>query len=173
MKNVVKAVFVCFGILLLVYLAWPAPSFPNTLWDFVSSNEPADKETPMRRGYYTNLTREQLMDHYTKQFGWGERLNYPPEDAQTLIRDQTHATFLEEITHPMRESIYIAGNELSKDEGVYEVDGQVFKQKVIVKYVGSNIFVRLLIGVATLGLIWLVGAECVKTIKNVKNFRIR
>lgn len=167
-KILVKIVFAFFGIALLVYLAWPAPVFPNTLWDFVSSTEPADKETPLRRGYYTNLTREQLMSHYVSEFGWGERLNYPPEDAQTLIRDQTQATFLEEVVHPMRESIFIAGNELKPNMGTFVVNGKVYKQKVIVKYVGSNIFVRLFTGLSTLGLIWILGSEWVKTVRTLK-----
>jgi len=167
-KNLVIIVFSLLGIALLVYLAWPAPPFPNTLWDYVSSPEPADKESPLRRGYYTDITREQLMNHYVAQFGWGERLNYPPEDAQTLIRDQTKATFLEEIVHPMRESLFIAGNELTPNEGTFTVDGKVYKQKVIVKYVVSNVFVRILIGLSTLGLIWILGAEWVKTVKTSK-----
>jgi len=168
MKNLAKIVFALFGAALLVYLIWPAPPFPKTLWDFVSSAEPADKETPLRRGYYTNLTREQLMDHYTKEFGWGERLNYPPEDAQTLIRDQTKATFLEEIVHPMRESLFIAGNELGPGMGAFEASGKEFKQKVIVKYVTSNVFIRILVGLSTLGLIWMLGSEWVKTVKTSK-----
>lgn len=173
MRKLAKIVFVIFGTILLVYLAWPAPQFPTTLWDFVSSTEPADKETPMRRGYYTNLTREQLMNHYSKEFGWGERLNYPPEEAQTLIRDQTKATFLEEVVHPMRESIFIAGNELGPGMGVFEVGGKNFKQKVIVKYVASNVFIRILIGLSTLGLIWILCSELVKTIKMSKRtFRL-
>ncbi|MCX6704633.1 MAG: hypothetical protein NTZ07_04305, partial [Candidatus Woesebacteria bacterium] len=69
MKKLAKIIFALFGAALLVYLVWPAPLFPNKLWDFVSSSEPADKETPLRRGYYTNLTREQLMSHYMKEFG--------------------------------------------------------------------------------------------------------
>lgn len=172
MKNLVKIAFAIFGIALMVYLIWPAPKFPNTLWDFVSSIEPADKETPLRRGYYTNLTREQLISHYTEQFGWGERLNYPPEEAQTIIRDQTHATFLEEIVHPMRESIFVAGNELGPNDGSFVADGKVFKQKVIVKYIGSNVFFRIFIGLSTLGLIWILASEWVKTIKNAKITRI-
>ena len=171
MKNLAKIVFALFGIALLVYLAWPAPLFPKTLWDFTSSIEPADKETPLRRGYYTNLTREQLMSHYTKEFGWGERLNYPPEEAQTLIRDQTHATFLEEIVHPMRESIFVAGNELGTNSGDFQIDGKVFKQKVIVRYVGSNIFTRILIGLSTLGLLWILGSEWVKTLRTIRSIK--
>lgn len=169
-KKLAKIAFVLTGIAFLVYLAWPAPHFPNTLWDFVSSTEPADKETPLRRGYYTNLTREQLMSHYTKEFGWGERLNYPPEEAQTMIRDQTHATFLEEVVHPMRESIYVAGNKLGPSQGTFVADGKIFKQKVIVKYVGSNIFFRIFIGLSTLGLIWILAGEWGKTVKTCKRF---
>jgi hypothetical protein len=172
-KKLVKIVFVIFGIGLLVYLLWPAPAFPTTLWDFVPSNEPADKESPLRRGYFTNLTREQLMSHYVGEFGWGERLNYPPEDAQTLIRDQTKATFLEEIVHPMRESLFVAGNELKPDEGTFTVNGKVYKQKVIVKYATSNVFVRIAVGLLTLGLIWILGSEWVKTVKTSKwTFRL-
>jgi hypothetical protein len=168
MKNLAKIVFALFGIALLVYLIWPAPTFPKTLWDFASSNEPADKESSLRRGYYTNLTREQLMDHYSKEFGWGERLNYPPEDAQTIIRDQTKATFLEEVAHPMRESLFIAGNELKPGTGSFEVDGKKYKQKVIVKYVTSNVFVRVLAGLSTLALIWILASEWVKMVKTSK-----
>ena len=172
-KNLVKIIFAAFGIALLIYLVWPAPPFPNTLWDFQPSTEPADKESPLRRGYYTNLTREQLMNHYTQQFGWGERLNYPPEDAQTLIRDQTQATFLEEIVHPMRESLFIAGNETGSSVGAFTIDGKTFKQKVIVKYVTSNVIVRVLVGLLTLGLIWILGSEWVKTVKTTKwTFRL-
>lgn len=173
MKTLVKIVFALFGICLLVYLVWPAPHFPDTLWDYTSSTEPADKETPLRRGYYTNLTREQLMSHYAKEFGWGERLNYPPEEAQTIIRDQTKATFLEEVVHPMRESIFVAGNELGPNQGFFVVDGKEFKQKVIVKYVPSNVFTRVLIGLSALGLIWILGSEWVKTLKTSKwTFRL-
>src|SRR3972149_3931485 len=162
-KKIVRIFFILFGISLLIYLARPAPAFPKTLWDFEFSDEPADKESPMRRGYYTNLTREQLMDHYVREFGWGIRFNYPPEEAQTLIRDQTHATFLEEIAHPMRESLFVAGNKIQTDKYYFEINDKKFNQKVIVKYVDSNIFVRLSVGVLTLYLIWILGSEYVKT----------
>jgi hypothetical protein len=169
-KKIAKIFFVLFSITFLVYLAWPAPAFPKTSWDFESSIEPADKESPMRRAYYTNLTREQLMDHYVKEFGWGIRFNYPPEEAGTLIRDQTHATFLEEIAHPMRESLFVAGNKLKPNRPQFEVNGKEFNQKVYVKYVDSNVFVRLFVGVLTLCLIWILGSEYAKTYAKI--FRI-
>lgn len=169
-NKLVKILFIFFGITLLIYLALPAPVFPKTLWDFESSTEPADQESPMRRGYFTNLTREQLIDHYAKEFRWGKQFNYPPEDAQTLVRDQTHATFLEEIVHPMRESLFIAGNKIQSGKEPFEIDGKKFNQKVIVKYVDSNIFVRLAVGILTLCLIWILGSECTKTYAKI--FRI-
>lgn len=165
LTKILKILFVIFSVVFLVYLAWPAPLFPSTLWDFKPSTEPADKESSLRRGYYTNLTREQLMSHYKKEFGWGINLNYPPEEAQTIIRDQTKATFLEEVVHPMRESLFIAGNVLAPNKGVFQVDGKDFKQKVIVKYVDSNIFVRISIGILTLGLIWILTSEYINLCK--------
>lgn len=168
MKNLGKILFVVFGLALLTYLALPEPPFPNGLWDFQSSMEPADKETPLRRGYYTNLTREQLMDHYSKEFAWGVRLNYPPEEAQTLIRDQTKSSFLQEVVHPMRESLFVNGYQPKPSESPLEVNGVHYNQKVIVKYVGSNIFVRLAIGFASLVLIWFLTSEWAKTLKPLK-----
>lgn len=158
-KKVFGIPYLVFCILFLVYLILPAPSFPNTLWDFKASTEPADKETPLRRGYYTNLTRDQLMSHYAKEFEWGVRLNYPPEEAQTLIRDQTKSTFLEEIVHPMRESLFINGYRPPSDKEILTVDGMRYEGKTIVKYVGSNIFVRLFVGLASLGLLWFLIKE--------------
>jgi len=154
MKTLGRILFIVFGIALLVYLALPGPAFPSTLWDFKPSDEPSDMESSLRRGYFTEITRDQLMSHYVREFKWGVKLNYPPEDAQTLIRDQTKSNFLEEIVHPMRESIYING---------YKPVGGDFK--VIVKYVPSNVAVRILIGLATLGVAWLLISEWTKLLK--------
>ncbi len=164
MKKLAKILFVVAGIAFLIYLALPEPPFPTGLWDFQASTEPADKETPLRRGYYTNLTRGQLMDHYTKEFVWGVRLNYPPEEAQTLVRDQTKSSFLEEVVHPMRESLFVNGYEPKPDVQILEVNGVKYKEKVIVKYVGSNVFARLSIGAVALLLIWFLAVEWGKTL---------
>ena len=168
LKKLTKVIFVVFSLAFLIYLAFPEPPFPSGLWDFKSSTEGADKETPLRRGYYTNLTREQLMDHYTKEFAWGIRLNYPPEDAQTLIRDQTKSSFLEEIVHPMRESLFVNGYQPKPKDPPLEVNGIRYNQKVIVKYVGSSVFVRILVGILSLGLIWVISFEWLKTLKSIK-----
>jgi len=112
--------------------------------DFYQSTEPADTETPLRRGYYTNATRQEVIEHYQSEFK-GYRLNYPPEEAQTIIRDQTKSTFLEEIVHPLRESIYINGFEPTDPQYAIVIKGTPWRQKVIVRYVRSNLLARLLV----------------------------
>ncbi len=173
LKKVITILFIIISIIFLIYLSWPAPTFPKTLWDFESSTEPADKESPMRRGYYTNHTRQQLMSHYFEQFSWGIKLNYPPEDAQTIIRDQTKSTFLEEVVHPMRESLFVAGNETQSGKDPFTINDKKFNQKVIVKYVGSNVIFRLLVGIFTLVLIWILSSEWVKTGVELKKWTFR
>ena len=63
----------------------------------------------------------------------------------------------------MRESLFVAGNKIQTDKYYFEINDKKFNQKVIVKYVDSNIFVRLSVGVLTLYLIWILGSEYVKT----------
>lgn len=70
------------------------------------------------------------------------RLNYPPEEAQTIIRDQTRSTFLEEIVHPFRESIYINGFEPKDPKDAVIIEGRHFRQKIIVRFVPSPPIVR-------------------------------
>lgn len=138
--------FVIFFIL-LIYVYPPSPEFPKPPSDFVQSFEPADTETDLRRGYYTNLTRNEVIKHYEKEFNKGfniytPKLNYPPEDAPELIRDQTKSTFLEEIVHPLRESIYINGFEPKTEEYAQFYKGVRYNQKIIVRYVPSSLWVR-------------------------------
>lgn len=135
-------------ILLSVYVFPKSPDFPIPPSDFVQSGEPADVETELRRGYYTNLSRAEVIAHYEKEFNKGfdiytPRLNYPPEDAPALIRDQTKSTFLEEIVHPLRESIYINGFEPKTEEYAQYYKGVRYNQKIIVRYVPSDSWIRL------------------------------
>ncbi len=155
MKKTVKYVYIFISILFLIYLSIPNQKFPDPLEDSVQSFEPADVETPLRRGYYTDLSREEVMLHYKKQtnnsviFGIkmpNYTLNYPPEEAQTLIRDQARSTFLEEIVHPFRESFFINGFEPKKDKDLILIDGKYWRQKVIVRHIPSNRIARVAIG---------------------------
>lgn len=162
MKNLPKIIYLLFVLVFVGYLSLPNFDFPAPLPDSLQSNEPADTETLLRRAYFTNYTREEVMDHYYKQIEKSSffdvplptyRLNYPPEEAQTIIRDQTRSTFLEEIVHPFRESVFVNGFEPKDPKDTIFIDGRLWRQKIIVRYIPSNLFVRLAIGILTLVLI--------------------
>ncbi len=146
-KKIFIIIFFFIVLIFFKYLITPSPPFPPPPPDSVQSMEPADTETPLRRAYFTNYTRDQVIAHYKAHF---ERrimleINYPPEDAQTLIRDQTRSYYLEELVHPFRESIFINGfiPTQAKDDIWYK--GEHFGQKITIRFVPSNVLVRMLI----------------------------
>lgn len=150
MNKVSKIFTFLISIFLLIYILPPSPEFPKPPSDFVQSFEPADTETLFRRGYYTNLSRAEVINHYEREFNKGfnvytPRLNYPPEDAPLLIRDQTKSTFLEEIAHPLRESLYINGFEPKTEEYAQYYKGIRYNQKIIIRYVPSTVWIRILV----------------------------
>lgn len=154
-KKILTTLYIIFCLVGVVYLALPNYSFPKALPGSLKSQEPADLESPLRQGYFTNYTRAEVLAWYGAQFNHAKifgfdiklptpLLNYPPEYAQTLIRDQTSSTFLQEYVHPFRESMYINGFEpkTSNNEPAFTVGGQTWKLKVIVRFVPSNIWIR-------------------------------
>ena len=159
MKNLFKIVFVVLSISFLIYLMFPNPDFPKAPPDSVQSKEPADTENPLRRAYFTNFTRQQVLDWYRVQFGYGYLLNYPPEDAGTIIRDQTRSTFLQEVVHPFRESVYINGFEPKDPKDAINIDGLPWRQKIIVRFVPSSLYIRIPLAVATLVLLFFLTRE--------------
>lgn len=154
MKIIVKIVYIFLSLFFLIYLSLPSLNFPNPPPYSLQSEEPADKETPLRRAYFTNFTRSQILDYYQSQFSISflglnlpnYRLNYPPEEAKTLIRDQTRSTFLEEIVYPLRESLFVNGFEPKEEKDTIFIGGQRWRQKIIVRHVSSTILMRLFIG---------------------------
>jgi hypothetical protein len=185
-KKIFRLLYLVFSLALLCYLALPAPSMPAPLPDSVKSDEPADLESPFRVGFYTDLTREEVISYYKSQFSYSPllgiefpsfRLNYPPEEAQTLIRDQTASTFLEELAHPGRESLYINGYEPKVDQNPVVAVGRPWKQKVIIRYVRSVSFVRLAVGVLALMVLYMLIIEgkhlWVSISKEIKKWRTR
>ena len=142
--------FLIIGVVFVGYELLPNFDFPAPPPGALQSKEPADSESILRRAYFTNLTREEVMSWYNSQFKWGYRLNYPPENAGTIIRDQTRSTFLEEIVHPFRESIFINGFEPKDPKDAINIEGHAFRQKIIVRYVPSNSVVRVFISLMSL-----------------------
>lgn len=145
MRFFIKIAFIILAVAFLGYLIVPAKDFPSPPVGAKQSFEPADTETPLRRAYFVNLSRDQIISHYQQEFGWLPtlRLNYPPEEAQTIIRDQTKSSYLEELVHPFRESLYINGFEPKEDKDVILIDGEVYDQKITIRYVPSSILSRI------------------------------
>lgn len=153
LKRIITILFAIFYVVGAIYLALPNYTFPDPPPDSIQSQEPADLESPLRRGYFTNFTREEALLWYGEQFNHSTfmemslptlLLNYPPENAQTLIRDQTSSTFLQEFVHPFRESEYINGFEPAKkgDSPAFTVEDKSWTLKIIVRQVPSNLWVR-------------------------------
>jgi hypothetical protein len=107
--TLVKTLGIVLVILGAVYLALPIPKFPPPPPGALTSLEPADTESVYRVAYYTDLTRPEIEDYYDRVYHSPVqyRINLPPEDAYTVIRDQTRSSYLEEIVHPLRDSLYI------------------------------------------------------------------
>jgi hypothetical protein len=151
--KVLKVLFVAFSLLMIFYLALPNFSFPEPPPGSVQSQEPADLESPLRRGYFTNFTRAEVLAWYEAQFNHSSvlgiklptiLLNYPPEEAQTLIRDQTGSTFLQEYVHPFREGLFINGFQPKTlgNQPHFYAEGNYYQLKIIIRYVPSSIWVR-------------------------------
>lgn len=163
--SIVKIFFTIFSIVFLIYVLIPGPIFPSPISESVQSIEEADTETPLRRAYFTNYDRSEVLSHYQNQFTNSifydlylptYRLNYPPEDAQMLIRDQTRSTFLEEIVHPFRESLFVNGFKPTEPKDAIGYKGVAYEQKITIKFVPSIWYVRLLVALLTIFFSWLL-----------------
>lgn len=176
LKKTFKRISLVIGAIFLIYLLVPGPEFPAQPHDSVQSLEKADTETPLKRAYFTNYTRTEVLDYYQRQLMFSSlfriplptyRLNYPPEDAFLLIRDQTRSTFLEEIVHPFRESFFVNGfkPKYAKDDIWYR--GVHYSQKITVKYVSSSVFLRMPIFLFGLLSLYFVGREFLHATKSL------
>lgn len=168
MRKITTTIGLLFSIIFILYLFLPGPSFPTPPADAIQSHEPADSETPLRRAYFTNFTREEVMDNYKKQFDKTTlfgikiptyRLNYAPEEAQSIIRDQARSTFLEEVVHPFRESVFVNGFEPKEAKDAVVIDTVQWRQKITVRFVPSNIYIRLIVGPLTLIMMFVLFRE--------------
>lgn len=146
MKLVFKLLPVIIFLVLAAYLLVPAPDFPPPPPDSLRSVEPGDMESNYRRAYYTNYSRSEILDYYYRVFkipGIQYLLNYPPEQAYTLIRDQTRSSWLQEIVHPLRESVYINGYYPTKPTEQIFIGGVHYFNKITVRYIPSHPVTRL------------------------------
>ncbi len=144
MKIVKTFLIVAWGAVCL-YLLLPNSPFPPPPPDALTSNEPADTESIYRKAYYSNYSRAEIMDYYKKTYLPKPlfRLNYPPEDSQLYIRDLTQSSWLEELVHIGRDSIYINGFYPTKPTEQINFKGVHYKNKIIVRQIPTSIYSRL------------------------------
>ncbi len=100
----------------LHYLTLPAPS-PPALADSARSDEPGDTvQNPDQAAYYTfRDSRPSILGELQQKFSLLDflgqrldyRLNYRPEEVGEFVRDQLRSYYLEEVIHPLRESLFI------------------------------------------------------------------
>lgn len=164
--------------LFLIYLLLPSPPEPPPLPQSLKSTEPGDTvEIPGLSAYYTDLSRQEVLDFYQKNFSRSSflgtpfptyRLNHPPEYARTTIRSTLQSSYYEEIVHPLRESLYVNGYEWQNDpftkpeqreKNKPVIGGREFKSKVTIITRGSNPIFRVLIFIGSLLLIFWLARE--------------
>ena len=161
MKKVLLVIYILFSVALLFYVALPNFDFPEAIPGATQSKEPADTENPLRRAYFTDASREEVLSWYVDQFDRSKfmnialptyLMNYPPEESGSIIRDQTRSTFLQEVVHPFRETFFINGYEPPETmpENRIVINGVHYRQKIIVKYVPTNLYLRFVISLLTL-----------------------
>ncbi len=162
MKLKLFFVFIIF-LLGLIYLIAPSPSYPD-LTGGARSDEPGDTwQHPDQKGFYTNANRQTVLKDIQSQFvirlaGFSLpsfRLNYRPEEAQTLVRDQLESYYLEEIIYPFRESIFINGWEPksspkmagkpAKEIPDISLHGIAYSAKITLRPVSSPVWARILV----------------------------
>lgn len=164
MIKLLKFIFIAVSVLGTFYLILPAsrnfPYLPNS----VKSIEPGDTvQIANVSAYYTDTPRAEVVDFYFRYFSKSPflgipllsyKLNHPPERIREILRDTQQTTYVEEIVHPFRESIFISGFEWNNDpftapigrvKNILIVDGTTYQFKVTLYYQESKLCWRLLI----------------------------
>ncbi len=141
--------------------------FPGPPPDAVQSMELADIETPLRRAYFTNYTRDQVMAHYAAQMSqWPHlTLNYPPEDSQTIIRDQTRSWYLEELVQPLRQSVFVNGFIAQKPQDDIWYKGIHYEEKITIRLAQSSRVSRVLVWTLISLLMYIIFVFSLRTIR--------
>lgn len=147
-----------------IYLILPArrnfPDLPGAL----KSVEPGDTvQIANVSAYYTDMPRHEVVDFYTNYFSRSSflgiplityRLNHPPERIREVLRDTQTSTYVEEVVHPLRESVFISGFEWNNDpftpsarraKNILFLNGKTYRFKVTLYYQESKVWQRLLI----------------------------
>lgn len=169
MNKLPKIFFILVFILGTFYLVLPAPRDFPYLPNSIKSIEPGDTvQIANVSAYYTDTPREEVVDFYFRYFSKSPflgislpsyKLNQPPERIREVLRATQQSTYVEEIVHPFRESVFINGFEWDNDpfilpskrvKNILIVDGTTYRFKVTLFYQESKLWTRLLVFYLTL-----------------------
>lgn len=179
-----RRVFWGFGVVFLIYLLLPgAKGIENfrALPNSIKSNLSGDTiQVPNVSAYYSNNYRKFTTEFYSenmKSNTWLPflpfRINHPPEFAYQYIKDQTQATYLEEYSYFLRDSLFVNGLEPFEENGKprywgatqFAQDGQSFDNKVTLRYYPSPVWARLIVWAGimiSIYFLWGQGREMLK-----------
>lgn len=129
-----------FGLSIYSFIPTSEPPAPPA--SSLISDEPSDTESIYRTAYYTTLSREEVMSYYKNNFKSVLHVNHPPEDGYILIRDQTRSSWLEELSSPLKDTLYINGYYPTKPTEQINRNGVHYAAKITIKYVPSNTITR-------------------------------
>ncbi len=173
-KLLLYFVFTLFSIGFIIYLLLPDPGFPPQLPNSLISPEPADRAFSNRPAYFIYANRTETLEYYQKYFSTSPfkgillptyRLNYPPEESSLLVRDHMYSSYLEEIVHPFRESIFINGFRPTRPQDDIRIYGIHYDEKITLKHVSSSVFPRVFLGIFTLAALLVVFRELFQSVK--------
>lgn len=168
----------------IIYLIPATPATPYLIPSTRSTEEGDTWQHPDQKGFYSNLTRKeaiaQMQSKFTFSiFGWkvpSFRLNYRPEEAFEMVRDQLQSSYLEEIVYPFRDSLFVNGWEplnapvyanLQRDDvPKLFFENIAYYGKVTLKPVNSSLWARLLIWTLIFPSAYFVGLSIKKSFKN-------
>lgn len=160
-------IIIIINVLGIVYLFRPT-KFPPDLPNSAVSNLPGDTvQISNVKGYFTNLSRTEVINFYKANYGGLSRIivNHPPEKSKEIFVDTMQSYYLEEFIIPFRESLYINGFEWEKDvftkpekrivnKLIY--NNQEYKAKITIRTFPVSIPKRLLVFFSTQLIVFLI-----------------
>ncbi len=155
-RSIIIAAYLISASVFLFYLVLPSPSLPSGIPGSLVSKETGDTSDPNIQAYFTNSSREEVISYYKSKYDTSLWLgiplptlrlkDYPPEESKFRIQDQVRSSYLEELVHPLRESIFINGFEPTDPKDSINIENQHFLNKITVRNYPSNLLSRLFIG---------------------------
>ena len=166
-KKIFMLAYLSLGLLIIFYLLLPAPRFPPPdLPQSIKSTEPGDTtQLSNVSAYFTDKSRQNVLNFYSSYSRRSKflnvpfalpqyRLNHPPEDAKAIWVDTKRSYYLEEIIHPLRESLFVDGFDWANDvftdpkrriKNKIVVGGHAWQAKVSLRWFQSSPLARVLI----------------------------